>query len=101
MSKSPVVLIDLICILFSGQYYYEAIVSDEGLCRVGWATEKATLNLGTDKFGFGFGGTGKKSFNKQFDDYGEVSPNNIYVSTVLLCPSMTDGSSFLSRKINY
>lgn len=48
-------------------------MTDEGLCRVGWATEKATLNLGTDKFGFGFGGTGKKSFNKQFDDYGEVS----------------------------
>lgn len=57
----------------SGKYYYEATVTDEGLCRVGWATDKATLNLGTDKFGYGFGGTGKKSYNKQFDDYGEVS----------------------------
>lgn len=28
--------------------------------------------LGTDKYGFGFGGTGKKSHNKQFDSYGEV-----------------------------
>lgn len=28
--------------------------------------------MGTDKFGFGFGGTGKKSNNKQFDDYGEA-----------------------------
>ena len=27
---------------------------------------------GRDKFGFGFGGTGKKSFASQFDDYGEV-----------------------------
>ncbi|RXM33678.1 ATP-dependent RNA helicase DDX1 [Acipenser ruthenus] len=27
--------------------------------------------FGTDKFGFGFGGTGKKSHNKQFDSYGE------------------------------
>ena len=27
---------------------------------------------GTDKYGFGFGGTGKKSNNKQFDSYGEV-----------------------------
>jgi ATP-dependent RNA helicase DDX1 len=26
--------------------------------------------LGTCRFGFGFGGTGKKSNNKQFDDYG-------------------------------
>lgn len=30
------------------------------------------LFLGTDKYGFGFGGTGKKSHNKQFDSYGEV-----------------------------
>lgn len=29
--------------------------------------------IGTDKYGFGFGGTGKKSNNKQFDSYGEVS----------------------------
>ena len=80
----------------SGKYYYEATVTDEGLCRVGWSTVmvscapvctslsipidrnlqslfvQASLDLGTDKFGFGFGGTGKKSHNKQFDDYGEA-----------------------------
>lgn len=55
-----------------GRYYYEATVTDEGLCRVGWSTEKATLDLGTDKWGFGFGGTGKKSYGKQFDSYGEA-----------------------------
>ncbi|KAG8227851.1 hypothetical protein J437_LFUL006474 [Ladona fulva] len=55
----------------SGKYYYEAIVTDEGLCRVGWSTALANLDLGTDRFGFGFGGTGKKSNNKQFDNYGE------------------------------
>ncbi|XP_059141083.1 ATP-dependent RNA helicase DDX1-like isoform X2 [Physella acuta] len=54
-----------------GKYYYEGTVTDEGLCRVGWSTEKAKLDLGTDKFGFGFGGTGKKSWDKQFDSYGE------------------------------
>lgn len=32
----------------------------------------ATFNLGTDKHGFGFGGTGKKSFARQFDTYGET-----------------------------
>ncbi|XP_070575608.1 ATP-dependent RNA helicase DDX1-like [Ptychodera flava] len=53
-----------------GKYYYEATVTDEGLCRVGWATPKADLSLGTDKQGFGYGGTGKKSFGRQFDDYG-------------------------------
>ncbi|KAK3085895.1 hypothetical protein FSP39_010136 [Pinctada imbricata] len=55
-----------------GKYYYEATVTDEGLCRVGWSTDKATLDLGTDKFGFGFGGTGKKSWGRQFDSYGEA-----------------------------
>lgn len=54
-----------------GMYYYEATVTDEGLCRVGWATDLATFDLGTDKQGFGFGGTGKKSFGRQFDTYGE------------------------------
>ncbi|KAI8759448.1 ATP-dependent RNA helicase DDX1, partial [Biomphalaria glabrata] len=53
------------------KYYYEGTVTDEGLCRVGWSTRDAKLDLGTDKFGFGFGGTGKKSFDKKFDDYGE------------------------------
>lgn len=54
-----------------GKFYYEATVTDEGLCRIGWSTKNATFDLGTDKFGFGFGGTGKSSFNRQFDTYGE------------------------------
>ncbi|XP_023349415.1 ATP-dependent RNA helicase Ddx1 [Eurytemora carolleeae] len=53
-----------------GKYYYEATVTDEGLCRLGFSTSQASLDLGTCRFGFGFGGTGKKSNNKQFDDYG-------------------------------
>lgn len=32
---------------------------------------QAVLDLGTDRYGFGFGGTGKKSNNRQFDSYGE------------------------------
>ncbi|KAK3506698.1 hypothetical protein QTP70_015545, partial [Hemibagrus guttatus] len=54
-----------------GKYYYEVSCHDQGLCRIGWSTSQASLDLGTDKFGFGFGGTGKKSHNKQFDSYGE------------------------------
>lgn len=58
--------------LGNGRFYYETTVTDEGLCRVGWSTEKASLDIGTDAFSFGFGGTGKKSNNRQFDDYGEA-----------------------------
>ncbi|KAH7698167.1 ATP-dependent RNA helicase Ddx1, partial [Aphelenchoides avenae] len=54
-----------------GKYYYEAYIASDGLCRVGWSTPEAALNLGTDDQGFGFGGTGKKSHDGQFDDYGE------------------------------
>uniref|UniRef100_A0AAX7T9L2 ATP-dependent RNA helicase n=1 Tax=Astatotilapia calliptera TaxID=8154 RepID=A0AAX7T9L2_ASTCA len=54
-----------------GKYCYEVTCHDQGLCRVGWSTSQAALDLGTDKYGFGFGGTGKKSNNKQFDSYGE------------------------------
>ena len=60
-------------LVFVGRYYYEATVTDEGLCRVGWSTAQANLELGTDSQGYGFGGTGKKSFARQFDTYGEVS----------------------------
>ncbi|XP_018576572.1 ATP-dependent RNA helicase Ddx1 [Anoplophora glabripennis] len=56
----------------SGKWAFEATVTDEGLCRVGWSSLQANLDLGTDRFGFGFGGTGKKSNNKQFDNYGEA-----------------------------
>ena len=47
-------------------------MTDEGLCRVGFSTDQASLDLGTCRFGFGFGGTGKKSNNKQFDSYGRA-----------------------------
>ena len=30
-----------------GMYYYEAIVTDEGLCRIGFSTGSASLDLGT------------------------------------------------------
>jgi ATP-dependent RNA helicase DDX1 len=58
--------------VFRGKYFFEATVSDEGLCRVGWSTRTGKLDLGTDACGFGFGGTGKKSYNKKFEDYGEA-----------------------------
>jgi hypothetical protein len=55
----------------TGQYYYEATVTDEGLARVGWSSKAAKLELGTCVHGFGYGGTAKKSHKKQFENYGE------------------------------
>lgn len=39
------------------------------LCNVFF---QARLDLGTDRLGYGYGGTGKKSNAKQFDDYGSA-----------------------------
>lgn len=41
--------------LIRGRYYWEATVTDEGLCRVGVSTQVGAYNLGTDKFSFGYG----------------------------------------------
>jgi ATP-dependent RNA helicase DDX1 len=54
----------------AGQVYYEVSVLDSGLGRVGWSTVGANYNLGTDKHGLGFGGTGMKSHAGKFDPYG-------------------------------
>lgn len=66
-----------------GKYYFEATVTDEGLCRVGWSTQQANLDLGTCRNGYGFGGTGKKSNNRQFDDYGEAFGKNDVIGCLL------------------
>ena len=98
--------------LFIGRFYFEATVTDEGLCRVGWSTQQASLELGNhsyqsslwlyllvgkDRFGFGFGGTGKKSWNNQFDTYGEVS--NWYTVSNSLSLSLSLSLSSLLAKM--
>lgn len=50
--------------------YFEAAMLDSGIGRVGWSTTAANYNLGTDKYGYGFGGTGMKSQGGKFDPYG-------------------------------
>lgn len=47
-------------------------MDDEGLCRFGWSTQSASLTLGTDGHGYGFGGTGTKSHAAHFESYGQA-----------------------------
>eukprot|EP00177_Eucheuma_denticulatum_P004059 GFKZ01007350.1.p1 GENE.GFKZ01007350.1~~GFKZ01007350.1.p1 ORF type:complete len:796 (+),score=104.74 GFKZ01007350.1:34-2388(+) len=54
----------------SGKWYYVARPQDDGICRVGWSSAYAALNLGTDSRGFGYGATGMKSHAGKFDAYG-------------------------------
>lgn len=59
-----------------GKYYFEVTITLDGLCRVGWATMAGSLKIGTDFESFGYGGTGKKSYGKKFDDYGKSFTTN-------------------------
>eukprot|EP00903_Cladosiphon_okamuranus_P009582 g9124.t1 len=54
-----------------GVHCFEVKVDFGELCRFGWATQRANFNLGTDAFGYGFGGTAMKS-NGSFEKYGET-----------------------------
>lgn len=54
----------------SGKFYFECHVSGDGICRVGWSTKSASLELGKDSHGYGYGGTGKKSTANTYLDYG-------------------------------
>ena len=55
-----------------GQYAFEFHVLS-GLCRLGLsATGSKSFRLGEDRSSFGFGGTGKKAFDKSFSDYGDA-----------------------------
>lgn len=54
----------------SGPRYFEVAVCDEGLCRVGWAAPASSLELGTEKGSWGYGGTGRRSHAGAFEPYG-------------------------------
>jgi len=55
-----------------GKYAFEvAVVQGSSFCRVGWSCVTASLNLGTDAQGFGYGGAAKKSNASTFVDYGQ------------------------------
>lgn len=54
----------------SGKYYYEVTSQGNGTYRVGWSTTSAHLELGKDAYGFGYGGSGFKSTNNVYAEYG-------------------------------
>lgn len=54
----------------SGKWYFVGCMRDEGISRLGWSSRQASLILGTDRRGFGYGGTATKSHGGKFDPYG-------------------------------
>lgn len=50
------------------------------VARVGWSTDASSLNVGEDRLSYGYGGTGKSSFNNKFLDYGQPYGVNDIIS---------------------
>ena len=51
-------------------YSFECTVLDKkGLVRLGWSSDTASLQLGTDAGGYGYGGTGMKSHSNKYEAF--------------------------------
>jgi len=68
-----------------GKYYYEVTCISDGQIRVGWATKGGRLNLGNDNRSMGYGYTGKKSFNREFEDYPSLGKVTYGASDTIGC----------------
>ncbi|XP_048837379.1 heterogeneous nuclear ribonucleoprotein U-like protein 1 [Brienomyrus brachyistius] len=49
---------------------------DPHVARIGWSLDSCSTQLGEEAFSYGYGGTGKKSSNCKFEDYGEKFGEN-------------------------
>ncbi|KAI5629645.1 heterogeneous nuclear ribonucleoprotein U-like protein 1 [Silurus asotus] len=49
---------------------------DPHVVRVGWSLDSCSTQLGEEPFSYGYGGTGKKSSNCKFEDYGQKFVEN-------------------------
>ncbi|CAD7948713.1 unnamed protein product [Amoebophrya sp. A25] len=58
--------------LFSGgKFAFQILVMTPGSIRLGWSVGGGSLELGMDEWGFGFGGTGKKSHRGKYQNFGQ------------------------------
>ncbi|VDM17673.1 unnamed protein product [Hydatigera taeniaeformis] len=62
-----------------GAYYYEVSVLEDGDVRVGWSTNDASLMLGMDSHGYGYGAA--------------ENGNHFHNAKFALCPAIGEGSS--------
>lgn len=58
-------------------------VVGNGVVRIGWSFKGASLDLGSDDKGIGYGGTAKKVFDGHFDTFGEAYGHGDLVRSVL------------------
>ncbi|CAH2314252.1 heterogeneous nuclear ribonucleo U 1 isoform X4 [Pelobates cultripes] len=49
---------------------------DPHVVRIGWSLDSCSTQLGEEPFSYGYGGTGKKSTNSKFENYGQPFAEN-------------------------
>ena len=49
---------------------------DPHVVRIGWSLDSSSTQLGEEPFSYGYGGTGKKSTNSSFENYGDKFAEN-------------------------
>ncbi|XP_069631155.1 heterogeneous nuclear ribonucleoprotein U-like protein 1 isoform X2 [Haliaeetus albicilla] len=56
---------------------------DPHVVRVGWSLDSCSTQLGEEPFSYGYGGTGKKSTNCKFENYGETFAENDVITCLV------------------
>ncbi|NWX48472.1 HNRL1 protein, partial [Steatornis caripensis] len=56
---------------------------DPHVVRVGWSLDSCGTQLGEEPFSYGYGGTGKKSTNCKFENYGESFAENDVIACLV------------------
>eukprot|EP00076_Gallus_gallus_P034709 XP_025000247.1 heterogeneous nuclear ribonucleoprotein U-like protein 1 isoform X2 [Gallus gallus] len=56
---------------------------DPHVVRVGWSLDSCSTQLGEEPFSYGYGGTGKKSTNCKFENYGETFAENDVIACLV------------------
>ena len=49
---------------------------DPHVVRIGWSLDSCSTQLGEEPFSYGYGGSGKKSTNSRFENYGDKFAEN-------------------------
>ncbi|KAL8219774.1 UNVERIFIED_CONTAM: Heteroproteinous nuclear ribonucleoprotein U-like protein 1, partial [Gekko kuhli] len=56
---------------------------DPHVVRIGWSLDSCSTQLGEELYSYGYGGTGKKSTNSKFENYGETFTENDVITCLV------------------
>ncbi|DAA28709.1 TPA: heterogeneous nuclear ribonucleoprotein U-like 1-like [Bos taurus] len=60
------------------------VCPDPHVVRIGWSLDSCSTQLGEEPFSYGYGGSGKKSTNGRFENYGDKFAENDVIGCFIL-----------------